>query len=519
MTEVTRRHLITATSVASLGAGGLLSTAKAQTRADLVIVLPLLIQQFDPTNQQAASDYLAHSLMFDGLLNLGPNGKYPGLATAWRISPDGLQVEFDLRQGVRFHNGDEFTAEDVKFTFERIIGPDSVHNGRRRFMTVLERVDVVNRHRVHLVLREPWADLLTSVRAAGTQFIVPRRYYEQVGPRGFQERPVGTGPFRFGELRRGEFTRFEVNTDYWQGTPGIRNIQVRLVPEAFTRLAMLGNGEADIAMDVTGPLLDRARQDPRLRIVMSRYSGTNILGFNRESNPEFRDRRARLAVAHAIDLETIGRQVLGGICEPATHHFTPATFGHNPNLSRIPYDPDRARRLLAEAGIRPGHQIDQMFHTQSFASQPNGPAVQEAIAGYLEAVGLRTRRIPRESGTWLETKRAGRQTGIFYGPSSVPDDGGGLLNDWYTPRAWCGAPCGQAEPTYDAVSRQVNRETDTDRRQAMLQEWAAQEREAVTMVPLFWCSTPFVIGPRVERWEPSASSGYHMNLHAAMLRR
>ena len=190
-------------------------SAASQPQGEIVIAAPLLIQNFDPTNHQAASDYLPHSMLFDGLLNLGATGKEAALATDWKVSDDKLMIEFNLRRGVRFHNGDEFTGDDVQFTFHRILSPESTHNGRKPIVAALDRVEVVDPHKVRFHLKKTWAEFFTSVRAGGTQAIVPKAYYEQVGDKGFQQAPVGTGPFKLSELQEGEFTKFEANDGYW----------------------------------------------------------------------------------------------------------------------------------------------------------------------------------------------------------------------------------------------------------------------------------------------------------------
>ena len=480
----------------------------------IVIAAPLLIQNFDPTNHQAASDYLTHSMLFDGLLNLGAKGKEPALATDWKVSDDKLVIEFNLRRGIRFHNGDEFTGEDVQFTFHRILSPESTHNGRKPIVAALDRVEVMDPYKVRFHLKKTWAEFFTSVRAGGTQAIVPKNYYEKVGDKGFQQSPVGTGPFKLSALQEGEFTKFEANDDYWGQVASVKFVTQRLVAEPFTRYAMLERGEADIIMGITGPLLENIKSSDKLNTVSTRYSGTSIIGFNRQTNPEYKDVRVRMAVAHAIDRQAIADTILGGVCEPASHIFTPGTFGHEESIEAVPYDPEKAKQLLAEAGIGDGYETDFSMHTQSFGSLPNAPAVLEAIAGYLEAVGLKLNRIPRETGAWLENMRAGKQSGIFYGPNSVPDDGGTLLGEWYSYRAWCGEPCNVMVKEYDEITDAVAVETDIQKREQMLKDWARMDRDRLEHLPLFWCSTPFGITQSITGWSPGLLSAYHQNLQS-----
>jgi len=493
--------------------GGL---ASAAPEGELVIAAPLLIQNFDPTNHQAASDYLPHSMLFDGLLNLGATGKEPALATDWTISDDKLMIEFNLRRGVKFHNGDEFTGEDVQFTFHRILSPESTHNARKPIIAALDRVEVVNPFKVRFHLKKIWVDFFTSVRSGGTGAIVPKNYYEKVGDKGFQQNPIGTGPFMLSSIQEGEFSKFEANPNYWGQVSNTKFVTQRLVAEPFTRYAMLERGEADIIMGITGPLLEKIKASDKLTTVSTRYSGTSIISFNRGTNPEFKDRRVRLAIAHAIDREAIADTILGGVCEPATHIFTPGTFGYEESIKPVPYDPAKAKQLLSEAGIAPGHEVDFTTHTQSFGSQPNAPMVLEAIAGYLEAVGLKPKRLPRETGAWLAEMRAGKQRGIFYGPSSVPDDGGSLLRSWYGYQAWCGEPCNFGIKEYDQITDAQAVETDVNKREQMLQDWAKMERERFEIMPLYWCSTPFGITRSITGWAPGLLSAYHQNLQSVV---
>ena len=511
-TRITSTALLLAYLVASFPVA-----AQGVPDGSIVIAQPLLIQNHDPVTQVSASDFLPHTMLFDGLVNIGPKGVYPALATDWKVDNQKLTIDFNLRKGVKFHNGDEFTAEDVKFTFDSILAPGNTHNRRSTIMTALTSVEITGRHSVRMHLKRPWADMFTNSRAGGTQQIVPKSYYEKVGAKGFQRSPVGTGPFKIAEIKDGESTRFEAFAQYWDGAPKVRFVTQRLVAEPFTRFAMLERREADIVMGLTGPLLTRAQKNPDVRVSYAKNSGTSVLIFNRVTNPEFNDRRARSAIMHAIDRQAIAKSVLGGVCEPATHHFTPDTFGYNPKIKALPYDVQKARALLKEAGIGPGHKVGFSSHTQSFGSLPNAPAVLEAIVGYIEALGLQVTRNPVETGAQLAMMRSGKQPSIFYGPSSVPDDGGSLVETWYTSRAWCKAPCTVNVPYYEETADKTNRETDSAARARMLQEWAEVESQRMEMMPLFWCSEPFAYGKRIAEWRPAVGSPYHLNLQSVVL--
>jgi len=482
----------------------------AAPEGEIVVAQPLLRQQFDPTAMVATTDFLTFDMLYDGLLNLTDEGKKPALALSWEISEDGKQFDIKLREGVVFHNGDPMTAEDVKFTYDTVLGPENTHSYRQAFANSVERVEVLSPYEVRIVLKQPWPAFFTSVRYSPLG-IIPKNYYEEVGPKEFLKRPVGTGPFKLVDQQAGEWSRFEAHEDYWGGAPDVAVVTQRLVSEPFTRYAMLERGEADIAMGLTGPLLERIQSNPDIKIVAAKYSGTSALHFSRTEFPESANREVRMAIAHAINREGIAQSILAGVCESASSILTPATFGHLTGLERISYDPEKAKQMLRDAGIEEGHEVSFSIHTQSFGSLPNAPQVLEAIAGNLEAVGFELDRRPYETGAWLAMMRAGNQTGIFYGPSSIPDDGGETINGWFSSKSvWSSGNVNV--PEYDEIFNKQLMEPELEEREKLIQSFARMEHERLEAVPLFWCSTPFAINSRISDWTPGVGSGYHLNL-------
>jgi peptide/nickel transport system substrate-binding protein len=337
----------------ALGLVALPVVAMAQPKDEVVIAGAILRQQFDPSIMVAVTDHTAFTMLYDGLLNLNDKGKVPALATSWKISEDGKTVDFELRKGVKFHNGDPFTAEDVKFSYDLLLKDGNTHSYRKAFVAQIKSVEVVDPHKVRFNLNQPWPSFFSSARY-GIQPIVPKNYYEKVGAKGFVEKPVGTGPFKLADMKAGEWTKFEANPDYWGQVSKVKFVTQKLVKEPFTLYAMLEKGEADVVFGLTGALLERVKSNKQVKIFESKYSGTSGIYFNTPKFPEAKDKRVRLAVAHAMNREAIAKNVLSGICQPASSIFTPGTFGHNPSLKPIPYDPAKAKALLAEAGIKPG---------------------------------------------------------------------------------------------------------------------------------------------------------------------
>jgi len=496
-----------------LAALALPQTAPAAPQGEILVVAPVLRQHFDPTQIIATTDFLVNDLLYDGLLNNGPDGKYPALATSWKVSPDGKQIDFELRKNVKFHNGDPLTAADVKFTYDTMLKEGNTHSYRKGFIDSIERIEVRGEHEVRFVLKTPWLAFFSASRY-GLQPIVPKNYYEKVGARGFQEKPVGTGPFKLHSLQSGEWTKYESNATYWNKPPKV-NVKQQLVKEPFTRYAMVQKNEADIIAGLTGPLLDKIRADKNVRIFSAKYSGTSALFFNVAKFPEAKDIKVRMAIGHAIDLKTIAQTVLKGVCEPSPGIFTPATFGYMAGLKPIPYDPAKAKALLKEAGVAPGKEITYSLHTES-ASLPNAPQVLEAIAGYLEAAGFKVTREPYDMAAWMQMMRGGKQPAVFYGTSAMPDDGGELMSGWYNSKAvWSSGNI--ADPDYDKIFQDQLAAADAQSREQILQRFAKLEDERKQSIPLFWCGESFAVGPRIKDLKPAVGSPYHLKLESVEL--
>lgn len=492
------------------GIFALSSPVFAQSKSDIVVATSVLSQHNDPTAVVSTADYMVDDMLYDGLINIGGKGKYPALAESWTISPDGKQIDFHLRKGVKFHNGDPFTSADVQFTFQRIIAPDSTHAYRRGFVDSIERVETPDPYTARFILKNPWPAFFTTARY-GLAHIVPKNYYEKVGAAGFQQHPIGTGPFKFVDMKAGEWTKYEANENYWAGAPKVKHVTERLVSEPFTRYAMIERGEADIANSITGALLDKVRANKNMRVILSPYAGVSGILFNKAVFPESADKRVRLAVAYAINRQAIAKNILGGVCEPATSIFSPGTFGYLDGIPLIPYDPAKAKELLKEANFKPGTKVSFVYHTQAFTALPGAPQVLEAIAGNLEAVGFKIERQSVDTDAWMSMMHGGKQPGIFYAPSGTPDDGGELINTWFSTRSvWTNHSINV--PEYDRIFKEQQENPDPEKRKALLAKFAKLEQENVEMVPLLWCSTPYAVGPRIKDWHPAMGSGYNLNL-------
>src|SRR5437867_4822854 len=237
--------------------------------------------------------------LHDALVKPMPgNHLTPSLAESWTVSADQRVYEFKLREGLKFHNGDPFTAEDVKFSFLRA-------KGARILQDKVKEIEIAGPYRVRFHLHEPFPDFMTyyGTFATGAGWIVPKKYVEQVGLDGFKKNPVGLGPYKFVSSTPGIELVVEAFEDYWRKVPSVKRMVFKTVPDPTTRAAMLKNGEVDVAYMLDAPAALELKRDPALRLGFSGAIGVHYLDFFDQWDPKapWHDRRVRLAANHPVD--------------------------------------------------------------------------------------------------------------------------------------------------------------------------------------------------------------------------
>src|SRR5437867_4265896 len=238
------------------------------------------------------------------------------LAESWTESADGLIYEFKLRRGLKFHNGDAVTAEDVKFSFERYRGA-----GANELNLRVRQVETVDPLTVRFVLRQPWPDFMTfyGTTATAAGIVVPKKYVSQVGDDALRKHPIGAGPYKFVSHTPGVEVVLEANPDYWRRVPTVKRLVMKSVPEATTRIAMLKKGEADMAFLLEGPNAETLLRDARFALVATRHASAMWIEFAEQWDPKspWHDRRVRLAVNYALDRNAISETACLGYCPSA----------------------------------------------------------------------------------------------------------------------------------------------------------------------------------------------------------
>jgi peptide/nickel transport system substrate-binding protein len=410
----------------------------------------------------------------------------PSLAESWSASPDGLVYEFVLRQGVRFHNGEPVTADDVKFSFERYRGISAQMLKER--VAAIETPDA--RH-IRFRLTQPWPDFMSfyGTLATGAGWVVPRTYVERVGEDGFKQAPVGAGPYRFVASTPGVELVLEATESYWRKAPSVKRLVFKSIPDETTRLAALKRGEVDIAYAIGGELAEDVRRTPGLTLRPTPFSSTHWLLFadQWERRSPWHDQRVRLAAIYAVDRQAINEARSLGFSK-ITGSIIPSSFEFYWQPPVHPFDPAKAKQLLAEAGYPHGFEAGDLWCDA--AASVNA----EAIITYWQAVGIKTKLRPLERAGFLKAYQEKKLQNLIYSMSGVFGNAATRIEAF---TASSGLYAYGAYPDIDALFRAQAAELDPQQREAILHRIQQLIHDKAMYLPLWQLAVLTGYGPRV----------------------
>ena len=410
----------------------------------------------------------------------------PSLAESWSVSADGLVYEFVLRKGVKFHNGDPVTAEDVKFSFERYRGVSAKILKER--VAAVETPDATH---VRFRLKQPWPDFLTFYGgiATGASWVVPKKYVTSVGEDGFKKAPVGAGPFRFVSYTPGVELVLEATDSYWRKTPSVKRLVFKSIPDVATRLVALKRGDVDAAYGLSGEIGEEVRRTAGLTLRPTPFTSTHWVFFadQFDQNSPWRDRRVRLAATHAVDRQAINQAESLGFSK-ITGSIIPSSFDFYWQPPAYPYDVAKAKQLLAESGYPNGFDAGEFWCDVATA------ATSEAVINFLQAVGIKTRLRPLERAAFLRSFQDKKLKNLVYGLSGI---GGNAATRIEAFTASTGAFAYGAYPDIDGLFRDQAGELDPKKREVLLQRIQQLMHEKVMYLPIWQLSLLQAYGPRV----------------------
>jgi peptide/nickel transport system substrate-binding protein len=470
--------------LSSLSGPALAAPEGQMTWAVHVSIAPLW---FDPAETPGIiTPYMFLYALHDAVLKPMPGNPYaPSLAESWSESKDGRTYEFVLRKGVKFHNGDPVTAEDVKFSVERYRGASA-----KPFKDRIAAVETPDPGRVRFRLKEPWPDFITFyTNTTGAGWIVPKKYVEKVGDDGFKKAPVGAGPYKFVSFNPGVELVLEAFPEYWRKAPSVKRIVMRSIPDETTRAAVVKTGEVDLAYLFGGALAEELKRSSGVKIAAPIVYGIYWLDFLDQWDPKspWHDRRVRLAANLAIDRKALNDAEMLGFGK-LTGSFVPPTFDFALPIPAPPYDVKRAKQLMTEAGFPNG------FDAGDLTPLPPYTALAEAVGGYLQAIGIRTRVRTMERATFLTTWREKKLKGLVIGATGAAGNAAARLEPFVTKD---GIYAYGTVPEIEDLFHRQAKELDRKKREDMLHQIQKAVADRVLVAPLFQQAFLWGVGPRV----------------------
>lgn len=438
------------------------------------------------------------SNIYDGLILRDENLELkPGLAEKWEVAEDGKKIRFHLRQNVKFHNGEAFNADAVVFTFERLLGEEGSKGPQRSNYTTIEKVEKIDDYTVDFHLNTVDPVLLTKLSGYGAM-IVPPGYIKEKGDEHFNLHPVGTGPFKFKSYTQGERLELEANPDYFAGSPKLDGLVYRFIKEDATRLAELQSGRVDVIHDIAISGLPTVEKSSTAKIVAVDGPTIQSMQFN-VKNGITTDVRVRRALNMAVDKQAIIDALLSGYGKPIASLQGALSFGYDEALAAYPYDPAAAKKLLEEAGVKPGSKIALNYRSSS--STMNEVAL--ALSGFFSEIGLETELKPYEDAVFLnDIVPQGKTDELFqfgWGGWTFDFDNTAYLV-YHSGEKW--NPYG----TSDAMDKLLEAERaspNQDERLKILRDVARMAHEEAYHIPLYNEQTIFAVGNHVQDFVPA----------------
>jgi peptide/nickel transport system substrate-binding protein len=456
-------------------------TAPAEEKT-LIIALGADATFLDPESVMNNESGFVMSAIFDGLTKYkkGTSEPGPGLAEKWDISEDGKEYTFYLRKGVKFHDGTDFNADAMIAELDRVTNEDNPYyvykqEGVHSFATftwgIVDSFEKVDDYTIKIMLSEPHAPFLASIAMVWSGIMSPAAIEKW----GFEvnDHPVGTGPFKLVEWVRNDHLTLEANKDYWDGAPQVDKLIYRIVPESSVRLLKLEQGEVQILADVSPDDYERIKSNSDLVLLEQPGLTVNGIALIADAEP-WTDVRVRQAVNYAVNKDEMNEFLYKNAAVTAATGMPPILMGYPKDLQPYPYDPEKAKQLLADAGYPDGFTYKLLCYENPRGYNPVGIKMAVAIQEYLAAVGINLELETLEWGAFLDTRRRADNKDLgmvgWSGDNGDPDNF--LWEMFSTDNIPVGNTSHFSDPELDEILRKARTVSDTAER-ASLYEQAA----------------------------------------------
>jgi peptide/nickel transport system substrate-binding protein len=483
-----------------------LVTAEPDTgpKGTLTVALSTFPNSLDPPQQAERNASNSGGQLFNSLVEVDEKGEVvPSLAESWEVSEDGLEYIFHLREGVTFHNGEPLTADAVIFSVER--GRDGGFEYSYNYDKT-ESMEAIDDLTVKMTLPGPNAFFLKEVWGWS---IIPPDYFNEVGQKGFEDHPIGTGPFLFVEWEKGDHITYVANPDYWdEGLPKVENLIFRPIPESATRVAAVQTGEVDIVQRLSSEEAQSLLGVDNVKVIRYPVDRVYYIAFNNLTSgldQPTMDPNVRIAMNYAVDVDAIIDALFDGFATPVSGYLTPASLGYD-GAEPFGYDPDKARELLAEAGYPDGFEMGFACPAGAYT---NFEQVCEAVQAFLAEVGIQTELEIMESGQYWDLEAA-KELPPLFGDSWSAASGEAYWRLFGALGGWDASYSAWSDPEIDRLLEEILGAVDTQERAALYGELQVYMRENPPFIYLYAPNAFEAINTRVRDYKPQAAENYRL---------
>lgn len=500
-------HILAATALAALIAALPSGGQAAPKDATLTIVYKAETPTMDPHTESSAVSNMRNRWVMQGLMHKTPQGKLIPLVAKSYKWIDPKTVEFEIRPGIKFSNGEELDAQAVKYSLERPLDPKTKSRqiDRLRVIAHKDAVQVVDKHRVRISLAYPDAGFVNRMGNIG--LIVPPKAYSAKEPVFWSSNQIGSAPYMMKKFVRDTMTEFEANPLFWDPQyPKVKRVVVKIIPEETARVAALINGEADVVFDVPPVMWDRVNKSGKARVVSKPGIRIFRVGFFNKHGGLFADKRVRQAVAHAIDRGSLFKSVLKDVAIDSSTLLHPFNEGWGPVAKYeypYKYDPAKAKKLLAEAGHPNGIDVDFVVEIGQYMKVKEA---SEVIAGMLQKSGIRVKYVglaPTAYRNFFRKHRDKPQADFkpylflhsFGGGSGDSDLQLGAIGSCK------GAWSGWCDPAFDKLLTATSSVLGEEEREKAFADLAKKMTDELFVIPVYRLNATFGLSNRVD-WDP-----------------
>ncbi|TVQ35005.1 MAG: glutathione ABC transporter substrate-binding protein [Spirochaetaceae bacterium] len=480
-----------------------------QTEEAAVVESHLIVANFaetqtmDPRAVEDTASHWINNQIFDGLVRRTDDmGVEPALATDWRFVDD-RTIEFSLRQGVLFHNGEAFTARDVKFTYETLLDREAGFAGRSRLAMIdVENIEIIDDYTIRIPTNEPFAAVLTYL-AHSSSLIVSKSAVEQFGA-DFGANPVGTGPFKLSRWDRGTAVHLERFDEHWRGPAQVERLTFRGVPEGSSRTIEVETGGVHVAQTIPETDFNRLRDNNSVELHEYEAMRLHYIMFNTQS-PPFDDVRVRQAISYALDIEELAEVAYGDAGSPARGYMNSSIWAFNPDVYLYPRNMDRARELLAEAGYADGFRM-----TMTINDDAPRQTIAEIMGSQLRELGIEIDIEIMEWGAYLQMTAGGEHhMAQLAWLASTGDPHHALHPNYFSGNIGAANRSHTVLPELDELLLAGVREPDAARREQIYREAQELISSFAPIIPVADDREAVAVRSNVTGFVPSPS-GYHM---------